>query len=560
MKRYLYLIPWLIFCYTLAFAQQTQRFWVFFKDKGHYESLSIAEKEDIVGSILTPKAMERQSKGSAASFRKQALQQDLPVEENYVDELNRLGFKIHIKSRWFNAVSGWIAPGTREQIEALPFVESVEPVFDWTSRSQPAEENNIPPLAPQKFGKIQELDYGSSRTQIYFHNIQELHQRNLNGKDIVIAMFDTGFRLSHPALRHIDENRQLIAQYDFIQHDSVTSNQPGDAGNQDSHGTSTLSVIGGYLPGTIIGPAYAASFILAKTEKVDSETHQEEDNWAAAAEWASDLGADIVSSSLGYSTFDRGQTNYTYQDMNGKTTIVTRAANFLASRGVLVVTSAGNEGNTSWHYITAPADGFYVLAVGALTVNNELAGFSSRGPTSDGRIKPDVCGLGVGVFAAVPPNGYSYVSGTSVSCPLVAGICAQILEKSPELDVNGMLYTMRSSGDNALRPNNDIGWGKVDALVAYQYLEPVTQNVFPNPFVNANNVVRFPVPDRENAVRVEIYNVLGQKVFEINDQTSLPFITWNAVSANGKRVPSGIYIYRLKTASKKKTGRIVIAW
>ncbi len=556
-----------VFFTTTLSAQNTLRYWIFFTDKGHYQELSYQQQETVVRQLLSAKALERRLQRAPQSLNKTGLWQDLPLEESYLQTIENLGFKIHIRSRWFNGVSGYASAEVLEKIARLPFVEEVAPVRRWTF--QPEEYHPMPPGTFRKPSLTDTLDYGDSEFQIQFHNINQLHQKGLNGEGVVIAMFDTGFRLTHPALQHLVENGQVLEEYDFVNQDAVTANEEGDPKDQDSHGTITLSTIGGYLPGKIIGPAYGASFLLAKTEDISREVHLEEDNWAAAAEWASARGADIVSSSLGYSQFDAGEGDYIYQDMDGKTTIVTRAANYLAERGVLVVNSAGNEGRSAWYHIIAPADAPLTLAVGALNSSNQVADFSSRGPTADGRIKPDVAALGVSVFAAYPPEAYVRVSGTSLSCPLTAGISALVLQAFPNLQLLQLINIMKNSGDNVAHPDNERGWGKVDALKAwdiarslsappadYEFTPP-----WPNPYTYRGFPLHFLVAlPHATTIKLSIYNLLGQKIREISypGAAAQNYLSWDGKSETGTPLPSGIYFYRITADQAQETGRIVI--
>ena len=240
------------------------------------------------------------------------------------------------------------------------------------------------------------LDYGTAYDQVAQLRVPELHERGLSGQGVVVAVFDSGF----PALSHeVFAGTTILAERDFVNgFDSVR-------GSTQAHGTSTLSVLGGFREGQLIGPAYGASFLLAITEDARSETPVEEDNWVAAVEWAEALGADVISSSLGYLEFDLPFTSYTDRDMDGETAITTRAADSAAERGMVVVTSAGNGGfHPARNTLGAPADGKRVLAVGAVDRNGVRAPFSSVGPTADGRIKPDVAALGLGAKVAHPAS------------------------------------------------------------------------------------------------------------------------------------------------------------
>ncbi|HFE63148.1 MAG TPA: T9SS type A sorting domain-containing protein [Caldithrix sp.] len=561
------LIPVILFT-LLQTGWSQHRYWVFLKDKGNYEQLSPEAQRLEVSRLVSPRALERRSRRGTDVFNKGNMWQDLPLEENYLQQLKKRGFGIHAKSRWLNAVSGTATPENLDEIRELPFVKSVQPVKVWKFarvkyRAAPAKSFYKNLLRDSII-----VDYGSSAFQTEFHNIHQLHYLGLNGAGVVVAMFDTGFRLSHPALQTVKQ--QLLAEYDFVQMDSVTANQPGDALSQDSHGTFTLSVLGGYAPGDVVGPAFGANFLLAKTEKVDQEINLEEDNWAMAAEWAERQGADIVSSSLGYSVFDTGQNSYTYRDIDGETTIVTRAANELGRRGVLVVNSAGNEGSNSWHYIIAPADGFYVLAVGALDATNEVTGFSSRGPTSDGRTKPDVCALGSQVVGAGVSGGYVSASGTSASCPLAAGIAAQVLQAYPDLNVFQMLDILRRSGDTSRFPNNDRGWGKIDARRAWafagnqSYQPPEAFRALPprpNPIRRSSGVMFFPVELKNpGQIRIDIYNTLGQRIntlyyYGTNMQNLVP---WNVRNFHGNPLASGMYLYHVSSADGENSGKLVV--
>jgi subtilisin family serine protease len=284
---------------------------------------------------------------------------------------------------------------------------------------------------------------------------------------VVIAVFDGGFNnLGHLAFQRMN----IIAARDFVNNDDDVDDGP-DMGN-GSHGTWTLSVIGGFAEGQLIGPAFGASYILAKTENTQSETPREEDNWVAALEWAEGFGVDVISSSLGYLAFDSPFDDYTWEDMDGRTTVITRAAVMAVERGLVVVNAAGNFGNNSSHNtLGAPADGDGVITAGAVNPNGRRAFFSSVGPTVDGRIKPDVMARGVRVRVAshVTQQGYLALDGTSFACPLVAGTVALMLSAHPDWSPAQVLNALRRTASHAADPNSLIGWGIIDALAAVQF-------------------------------------------------------------------------------------------
>ena len=449
---------------------------IYFKDKGINPSQTLSKTSALYKgalSNLTERAIERRKKllgDEIISY------EDLPIRNKYIDILNSLGVKIVHKLTWFNAVSAYIDDSQLTTIRELPFVVKVEPVKVMKFKRNMIEQSGL-----EKSNDASELNYGSSFTQLNLMDVPIVHSKGFIGEGVIIGLLDTGFRWrDHESLINAD----VIAEYDFIFDDSITANQPEDTPSQDSHGTSVFSEVGGFKDSTLIGASYGSSFILAKTEDIRSETHVEEDNYAAALIWMENYGVDITSSSLGYSEFDTSTYSYTYEDMNGETTIVTKACELAFSKGVVTITAAGNEGNTLWHYITAPGDGFNTITVGAVYSSNKVTSFSSRGPTYDGRIKPDILAQGSGVFA-VSASGFTRYNtgfaGTSAAAPLACGVVGLLLSAHPYLTNVQVRDILLRTADNFSSPDNNRGYGLVSAAKAINY---------PNVQIdNSNNII-----------------------------------------------------------------------
>lgn len=433
--------------------------WVYFADKG--ADLSVP------GAAVSPRAAARRvSRGTPSATR---AFEDRPLAPAYVAGVRAVVSRVRHTSRWLNAVSVEATPAQVDALSALPFVARV----DIVRRARRVEEPVVslpgerPGNGAREVREDAPLDYGAAVDQVRQIRVPELHARGLHGEGVVVAVFDSGFpNLAHEAFAAMT----IAAERDFVRGvDTVRD-------SVDAHGTNTLSALGGFAPGRLIGPAYAATFLLAVTEDVASETPIEEDHWAAAAEWAEGLGADVISSSLGYAAFDRPYTSYTDRDMDGQTAVTSRAAALAAERGVVVVNSAGNEGfSAERNTLVAPADGVRVLTAGAVTRAGSRAVFSSVGPTADGRLKPDVVAMGVNVTVARQfENVYGVASGTSFSCPLTAGVVALVLQAHPEYTVDQVLEAVRRTASQAAAPDRLLGWGLVDAVAAVDVVLPAS--------------------------------------------------------------------------------------
>ena len=457
----------------LTYSQN--KYLIYFKDKGISPAKALQKSDALYKetlNLLTSRCIARREKVMNPNHL--VTYEDIPIKSDYINAVENLGVKIENKLNWFNAVSAYLIQDQINKILQLPFVEKINPVKIFGIKPNLPVKKLNPYAVPEAFSSS---DYGRSYPQYELSDIPIVQSKGINGKGVIIGILDDGFMWkTHESLAA----RKVLSEYNYVFHTVSTAPQPGDASTSGFHGTYVFSVLAGYKDSSIIGPAYNASFILAKTEDDRSESHIEEDNYAAALESMENQGVDITTSSLGYNIFDDTTYSYTYQDLNGNTSIITKAVNLAFQRGVLTFTAAGNEGNLSWHYVDVPADAFNVIAVGAVYNNNTVAPFSSRGPTYDGRIKPDVVTQGVNVYGAdaAASNSYYYEAGTSAATPIASGIGALLLSAFPYLtNVQARNILLETSG-NYSTPNNDRGYGLMSAERALS---------FPN-ISQANNV------------------------------------------------------------------------
>ena len=454
------LSPWLETALRQGAPRQRHTIWVYFRDKAQQ---SVARFMPLSARALTRRTRRARS-GSWRPYDDEA------VSTAYAEQVATRVARVRHTLRWLNAMSVEASPDQVRALAALPFVERLDVVRRYRGDAEvPVEIRAEPAGEADRLRRLAgRLDYGTSFDQLAQIRVPDLHERGLTGAGVVVALFDAGFpNLEHEAFATM----HIVAEHDFVQGlDTVRQ-------SRDGHGTATLSVAGGYQPGQLVGPAFGASFVLAVTEDSRSETPVEEDNWAAAAEWAEALGVDVISSSLAYSRFDFPYTSYTDRDMDGATAVTTIAATMAAARGVVVVNSAGNGGfNPARNTLVAPADGVFVVSAGAVDRAGLRATFSSAGPTADGRIKPDVAALGVAVKVATltTASSYGFANGTSFSCPLTAGVVALLLEAHPTYSVDDVLLALRSTSSQTAAPDNLLGWGILDAVAAVDLDLPPT--------------------------------------------------------------------------------------
>lgn len=529
--------------FTEIQAQTQHKHFVYFKDKINTPYSLSNPKAFLSDAALS----RRQNQNIKLNNR------DLPVNPAYVSALKNAGVNVVYKSKWFNGAVILCDSAKLLQVSALPFIKSAA-TLERSHPSQSPEKFKDKPVNSQRTS-ADRRQYGIAYNQAEMIGATRLHDEGFHGEGKTIAVFDAGFPgvNSVQPFAHLFQNGQVKGVYNFVE------NTP-DVYKDSSHGTMTLSCIGAYLPGSYIGTAYKSDFYLFVTEYAPSEQHIEEFNWLIAAEYADSAGVDVINSSLGYTTFDYPSASYTYADMNGNTAVITKAADFAAATGMLVVNSAGNDGDDGWHYIGAPADADSILSVGAVDSLGFKAGFSSFGPTVDGRIKPNVSTQGA-LSAVVYPNGQvGRNNGTSFSSPIMAGMAAAFWQAFPYLTNMEVIKYLQQSASLANKPNNELGYGipnysKARFLVEQQFGSGSNINTFPNPLGKDQNLVLDFEDDGVNGlVQVKIFDRVGRLVDDITVQKKMR----ESVSVKiDPQLNAGVYIMQVLYGSNIRTHRLV---
>lgn len=476
-------------------------------------------------------------------------ERDLPVNPAYITQLQQAGAKIWFPSRWLNAVLVEATDATLATIQKLPFVKGLDFSRSLSSRRISAEATLT---TISKLAKVEQdsLAYGDSKFQVEQIGVDNMHRQGYHGEGMLIAVLDAGFRNANQVsfLKPLFSESRVLATYNFVRKE--TSVYEGD-----DHGLQALSAIAATTDNQLYGTAYKASFVLLCTEIGNSESRLEEANWLFGAEYADSVGVDVISSSLGYSTFDDASTSYTYQDMDGKTALSSRAAQIATETGMVVVVAAGNEGNKPWRYITAPSDAVSVLAIGAVTQTGQRASFSSFGPSPDGRVKPDLVARGQGVVLGLASGLIGTGNGTSFATPLVAGLAAGFWQAHPQLTAAQVTASLRRSGNQYSTPNDELGYGipnfeRASALAAtYSQLL-----VYPNPFSETEPLaVQWGEIAANTPIEATLINLAGRVLWR-NSATYSGLTTFVLPNLN---LSAGLYFLTLVSGDKKRTVKVI---
>lgn len=535
--RYNFTILLLFLSFTV-FAQQDA--WVYFNGKPNAQLFFNNPLTE-----LSQKALDRRSNQNIALDAT-----DAPLETSYVNQITAsTGITVMAQSKWLNALH---IQGTQANINALKSLSFVSKV-DFADKTLNTTSTTAKTVSETKTNKVQDklkvavdYSYGNSANQIQMLNGQVLHQQNFTGEGKIIAVFDGGFPGVNTAqpFENLRNNNRILGGYDY-----TTRNADFYTGS--THGTMVLSTMGGYKENALVGTAPNASYYLFITEIDAFENPVEESLWVEAAEKADALGVDIITTSLGYFG-DRNETryNHTYSDMNGITTFISRGAEIAFSKGILVLASAGNEGLETENHIGSPADAVSVLAIGSVTATKVRSSFSSIGPSYDGRIKPDIMAQGSASVVSDPNGNIGTSSGTSFSCPIMAGMAASLWQAFPSKTNKEIRQMILASSDRFTTPDNNYGYGIPNfgtALSVDNFIAEASFSVYPNP---VKNTVTFSFANQSNTASVTIYSVLGQKLIEEKINNSNPVLSLQSLQ-------SGLYFYSFDADNLHKTGKLI---
>ncbi|MBS1490456.1 MAG: S8 family peptidase [Bacteroidetes bacterium] len=524
---------WLLFLFLFPFSvnAQVNRYFVHFKDKAN-SAYSIGAPLQ----FLSQKSINRRGKENFPLSP-----EDFPVNATYLNQVKATGASVFYSSRWLNGVLIQTTPDTASAVAGLPFVISVELVA-------PGTRLNARRQTKQKWEKTSQLSSASYPQQLQMIGVDQMQQQGYQGEGIDVAVLDGGFTGVNTlaAFQKIYTDSRLKEVFNFVKNTT-------DVYSDNSHGEEVLSVMAGTISGSYLGGADKANYYLYETEDVTSEYRVEEYNWLFAAERADSIGVDVISSSLGYSTFDDPSMNYTLADLNGRTSVISRAAHAAAVRGILVVNAAGNWYDNTWPNILFPADAAGILACASVDGNGLWSNFSLVGPTADGRIKPDVAAMGSGTSVINSSGVLVGQYGTSFSTPLIASLVIGLRQALPNATAQEIYSRVINSASLAETPNNQLGYGIPNFLKAMALTSFADAlQVYPNPTSREIKIV-FKNPNNSR-FNFSLYDANGKMILEQSDT-----LTWqnNPYSVDLSLVAAGVYFARISMASYTRTVRIV---
>jgi hypothetical protein len=537
-----------------SFAQQDTNYYrITFTDKSN-TPFTIQQPED----FLSEKAIARRDSQGIA-----IIEQDLPVDPNYMAQvLSFASVEYATHSNWFNQLVV-VSDDTNDinTIELLPFVANSEQFKMPLGKSKQGQDK-LALVTPKRSILVNpHYPYGITYSQNHIHNLDFMHDLSFNGQGIDIAVIDAGFQNvnSLNGLEHLFGSGQILSTYDFVDRETSVA-------EDHSHGSAVLSVMAGYIAGEFYGTAVGANYHLLRSEDANAEYIIEEDYWVRAAEYADSAGCSIINTSLGYTTFDDSTQNHTYGDLDGNTTLIARASDIASSKGILCVTSAGNNGQNSWGYIGSPADADSALTVGAIDRYNQLAPFSSYGPSADGEIKPNVVSVGWLTQLIAPwDNEIIQANGTSFSAPMVAGMAACLWQALPSLTNMELKSLLEENATQSSDPDTLRGYGIPLIFDAYHTITGIVhqspanleiQGIFPNPATSLEALSLRIASDTDQETSLLLVDVVG-RIVELNTIALSEGINMVTLTT-GAALPAGVYSVVVQTTDQMDQVRLVV--
>lgn len=528
-KHFQFVLGFCFFLFWMDGAAQNEKYWVKFTDKAntHY---SVDKPEE----FLSTRSIERRQKQGIAIDST-----DFPVNKVYLDSITQTGAKVLCTSKWLNAATIETSDASVvELISAFSFVDTL--MLSWVAPI--LKSANLKLESPHKsIDDETPIEYGFSYTQIAMHQGDLMHENGFTGNGQLIAILDAGFMNADTvsSLKHLFDEGRILGAHDFV-------DPQNNVYNEHAHGMEVLSTMGAYEPGILVGTAFDASFFLIRTEDVNSEQPVELDYWVAGAEFADSIGADLINSSLGYYAWDLPFTDNTYEDMDGKTLRASIGASFAAKKGIIITSSAGNEGNDTYGKLVSPSDAPGVVCVGSVDKDSTYTSFSSRGFSSDERVKPNLVANGRNAVVQLPDGKFSYVNGTSFSSPITCGLLAILWQALPGFSATEIIDLAQKNAHLYENPDMYYGYGIPNIYEAYTKVTGVTDSllgqflVYPNPFKNSIKII---LPENENAnenISLAVYSISGQIIMLENN------IAYQAMfNLDTSTLPQGMYILKL---------------
>ena len=567
MKRFFTLVVLLYILVPTTLGQYTRHIVEFTDKKGTQYTLANPS------AYLSQKAIQRRTTQKIVIDST-----DLPISKTYLDSIASVpNVTIRNQSKWLNQILVITSdPAAITKINSFPFVKATTqiaptaaPAGDIISKKKDetfelGNEILSRMNSSSRTSGMQDIQYGSSFNQIHIHEGEYLHNLGFTGTGITIAVLDAGFLAykTNPAFDSMRLQGRVLGEWDYVMNEASVN-------EDNSHGAFCLSIMATNRPGVMVGSAPHANYWLFRTEDAATEYPVEEQNWAAAAEFADSAGADMISTSLGYSLFDNPVYNHTYAQRNGNTSIVTRAADLAARKGMIVTASAGNDGGRSdeYKFVMCPADGDSVLTVGAVNGTGIIAGFSCWGPNSAGKVKPNVVSVGQGTIYANTSGNPAGGNGTSFSNPNLAGLVACLWQAFPEFTNMEIIDAVQRSADRYLNPDVRYGYGLPNFRIAYELLLIERQRSKFETVLGSDWIKPYPVPFTSNftvlikapvsgQASLQLFDALGKQIEmkTIDISTDQYFLVNFATAAVLK---NGVYFIKYSDGKNKRTIRVV---